>query len=37
MCIDETALLNTRNIVDVIFSFANRNTDYTETFFVHAM
>jgi hypothetical protein len=27
-------LSNTRNIIDVIFSFTNRNTDFTEKFFV---
>jgi hypothetical protein len=27
-------LSSTRNIVDVIFSFTNRNTDFTEKFFV---
>ena len=27
-------LSSTRNIVDVIFSYTNRNTDFTEKFFV---
>ena len=27
-------LSSTRNIVDVIFSYGNRNTDFTEKFFV---
>jgi PatG C-terminal len=27
-------LSGTRNIVDVIFSYTNRNTDFTEKFFV---
>jgi hypothetical protein len=30
----QSRLSNTRNIVDVIFSFTNRNTDVTEQFFV---
>lgn len=29
-----SALSNTRNIVEVIFSYTNRNTDFTEKFFV---
>lgn len=29
-----SSLSNTRKIVDVIFSYTNRNTDYTEKFFV---
>jgi hypothetical protein len=29
-----SALSSTRNIVDVIFSYGNRNTDFTEKFFV---
>jgi len=29
-----STLSGTRNIVDVIFSYTNRNTDYTEKFFV---
>jgi hypothetical protein len=28
-------LSSTRNIADVIFSYANRNTDFTEKVFVH--
>jgi hypothetical protein len=31
-----TGLSSTRNIVDVIFSYTNRNTDFTEKFFVRA-
>jgi hypothetical protein len=27
-------LSSTRNIIDVIFSYTNRNTDFTEKFFV---
>jgi hypothetical protein len=27
-------LSRTRNVVDVIFSYSNRNTDFTEKFFV---
>ena len=30
-------LSSTRNIVDVIFAYTNRNTDFTEKFFVRAM
>jgi hypothetical protein len=29
-----STLSGTRNIADVIFSYTNRNTDYTEKFFV---
>ena len=29
-----SAISSTRNIVEVIFAFTNRNTDYTEKFFV---
>ncbi|PWT83297.1 MAG: hypothetical protein C5B57_07140 [Blastocatellia bacterium] len=31
-----SALSGTRNIVDVIFSYTNRNTDFTEQFFVRS-
>jgi PatG C-terminal len=29
-----SSLSSTRNVVDVIFSYTNRNTDFTEMFFV---